>query len=96
MNQALLNKLGWRINSEKNSLWSKVMVGRYGGNSQNISHYPANDLGSDLVVDYLLPNGWDIEKLREILPWNIIKGIYSIHTRRTFLFEDQACGSFLV
>lgn len=132
VNRAILAKLGWCVNRERDALWAKVLRAKYfdgnlfkfdmtpkstasstwcgicyGSKSLkdgvvnrigdgkdtrfwkdtwfmygNLDQFiPNTELGNELVQNYLTPTGWNLEKLQEVPPPNIVSEWCAIHAK---------------
>lgn len=67
-----------------------------------MNHIPNLNLIENSVQEYLEPNGWNMEKLNQVLPWDIVREICTIHassispTEDSLYWKDNKDGNFSV
>ncbi|KAK3230980.1 hypothetical protein Dsin_002861 [Dipteronia sinensis] len=89
--ELLLKGVSWRAgNGENIRFWTDEWVLGYGKLSTFITSSLSNDRMNDQVSEYLLPNGWNLPKLCDVLPCHVVHRILSIHTNSSLGGNDKA------
>lgn len=65
MNMALLAKLGWRLLQKPNSIWSRIMRAKYGGNVEDVTIFEAKQNASHIWKGMV----WSSKLIKRGLRW---------------------------